>query len=106
MRRPLRASYPEWIMSSENPLLNCRVCGYAGDGPPWGEDGLYPTYNICSCCGVEAGYEDCSSEGIHQYRANWIAAGAKWREPKFRPDQWNLELQLKGVPSGPADPAR
>ena len=33
----------------------CRVCGYINDEITW-EKGIYPTYNICPCCGVEFGY--------------------------------------------------
>jgi hypothetical protein len=63
---------------------------------------MVPTYNICSCCGVEAGYEDCMPEGVRRYRDKWIADGAKWCVPKFKPDRWNLDLQLMRAPGAPA----
>lgn len=36
----------------------CRVCGLYIEDEPWGKDGSCPTYEICSCCGVEFGNED------------------------------------------------
>ena len=41
----------------------CRVCGYINDEITW-EKGIYPTYNICPCCGVEFGYEDSDLASI------------------------------------------
>ncbi len=43
---------------------NCRVCGLYIDDLPWGEDGNCPTYEICSCCGVEFGNEDYTVESV------------------------------------------
>ncbi|PBC22211.1 hypothetical protein CK226_16405 [Mesorhizobium sp. WSM4311] len=39
--------------------FKCRVCGLdQSPDMPWGESGGEPSYAICSCCGVEFGYED------------------------------------------------
>jgi hypothetical protein len=65
---------------------------------PWGEDGQSPTYDICSCCGVEFGYEDCFVQSTKKYRKNWIDEGGLWNEPQFRPENWDLDKQLKQVP--------
>jgi hypothetical protein len=77
--------------------LRCRVCGYRSDDPPWGEDGRTPLYDFCPCCGVEHGYQDSSPTGARNYRAEWIAAGAKWEEPAAEPEGWDLDEQLRQV---------
>jgi hypothetical protein len=68
--------------------------------PPWGEDGASPNFQICPCCGVEFGYEDCSTTAVRSYRKSWIDAGALWFEPKKRPSDWKVENQLKSIPEG------
>ncbi|PJL40762.1 hypothetical protein B9Y78_06460 [Stenotrophomonas maltophilia] len=77
--------------------LSCRICGYISDAPHWGEDGKTPDFELCACCGVEHGYQDCNRVSCLKYREKWIAEGARWEEPKMRPDQWNWEEQLKNV---------
>ncbi len=85
------------ISSSE--LSLCRVCGYDwGDWHPW-KDGEYPTYAICPCCFVEAGYEDISIQAIKKYRQEWIDAGAKWAKPEETPDDWSFKKALNAIPS-------
>ncbi|MFC3695068.1 hypothetical protein [Chenggangzhangella methanolivorans] len=78
-------------------LNHCRVCGF-NQHEPWGPDGTEPTYDICSCCGVEFGYEDCTVEGVKAYRAEWLAKGATWFQPKEKPTDWDLDEQMKSVP--------
>jgi hypothetical protein len=75
----------------------CRVCGLDLGIPPWGYDGQTPQFIICDCCGVEAGYEDCSVESCRQYRKEWIAKGSRWFDPKCKPTNWSLEEQVKHV---------
>jgi hypothetical protein len=83
----------------ENFELNvCRVCGLQQE-LPWGENGKDPSWDICDCCGVEFGYEDCQLTVIRNYRETWIQSGAKWRNEKFKSDNWSLEKQLKNIPS-------
>ena len=77
--------------------MNCRICGLIQDEPPWGDDNNTPTFNICDCCGVEFGYEDTKYDAVVRYRAKWIAGGAKWAYPKYRPPEWSLEDQLKDI---------
>ena len=77
---------------------NCRVCGYYIDDLPWGKDGNCPTYEICPCCGVEFGNEDCTKESTKQYREKWINGGAKWFEPEEKPKNWNKEEQFIKIP--------
>lgn len=76
----------------------CRVCGYIGSDPPWGEDGQVPSFAICPCCGVEWGYEDLTPLGASKFRERWLQSGASWRDESARPSDWNLENQLKNVP--------
>lgn len=78
-------------------LDHCRVCGF-NYGQPWGPDGTDPTYEICCCCGVEFGYEDCTAQSTKSYRAEWLAKGAPWFMPPERPSDWDLAEQMKGVP--------
>lgn len=86
-------------MSPSDENLRCRVCGLLQDAPPWGESGLDSTQAICDCCGTEFGYEDITAEAARAARRRWIASGAKWFTPRFRPQDWDLEEQLKQVPS-------
>jgi hypothetical protein len=78
----------------------CRICGLYHIDLPWGEDGITPTFNICPCCGVEFGYEDDTDrEGAINIRKAWLAHGAKWLNEKRRPPDWNLEQQLRQIPT-------
>ena len=65
---------------------------------PWGEDGKTPLWEICECCGIEYGYEDCLESALIRYREKWLANGAKWFSPKHRPKNWSLEQQLSNLP--------
>ena len=77
----------------------CRVCGtFYPDYFPWGETGQDPSRDICDCCGIEWGYQDCTASAIRTFRANWIAEGAVWFDPKQKPESWNLERQLEQIP--------
>jgi len=80
----------------------CRVCGlFLGeDYLPWGEDNRSSTFDICECCGVTFGYQDCFPEDAKRYREKWLAKGALWDEPKYKPENWSLEEQLKNIPEG------
>ena len=78
--------------------FHCRVCGYRSDDPPWGIDGVSPIYDFCDCCGVEHGYQDCLPAAARQYRDRWIASGAEWYTKKLAPADWDLRVQLEGVP--------
>jgi len=76
----------------------CRVCGLKQQTKPWGEDGKTPTFDICSCCGVEFGYEDAKPLSVKKYREKWLQASADWFSKKEKPKNWSLEEQLKNVP--------
>ena len=85
-------------MPNSNDKMVCRVCGLIQLDPPWGEDGKSPSYEICSCCGVEFGYEDSSVNGVVTYRRKWLEAGANWEDVEERPNNWSAEEQMKNVP--------
>ncbi len=75
----------------------CKICGLYSEEPPWGEDGLSPTYDYCPCCGVEFGYQDYCQESIKQYRSLWIQKGAKWDIPSRKTLDWNFQDQLRNI---------
>ena len=80
-------------------LSSCRVCGLLFVEPPWGSDGKTPSYEFCSCCGVEFGYQDSLPSGAQAFRRKWLADGAHWREPAMKPIEWRLDEQLQNVPT-------
>ena len=77
----------------------CRVCGFDGRAPVRDQYGC-GTFEICVCCGAEAGYEDLCREAILSYRQNWLAGGAKWFRPKQQPPDWVASVQLIKVFGG------
>lgn len=80
-----------------NALMCCRVCGLRQLEPPWGKDGKTPTYDYCPCCGVEFGNGDATPVACQRWRKKWIEAGAQWVEPGKRPENWDLNQQLKTI---------
>ena len=75
----------------------CRVCGYINYEITL-EEGIYPTYNICPCCGVEFGYEDSDLSSIRKYRESWIASGCNWFLDTGTKKERNFSEQLKNIP--------
>ena len=73
------------------------VADFKGD-PPWGEDGTLPTFNICGCCGVEFGCGDFTLKAIHSRRKTWLIQSAKWEDKEEKPNDWDLEEQMKNIP--------
>jgi len=76
----------------------CRICGYYSDNFPWGEDGESPSFQLCPCCGVQFGKEDCTLASIKEYRAEWISKGGKWYDKNEKPEGWDMESQMKKIP--------
>ena len=76
----------------------CPVCGFDGlREAPYNQDGQ-GSYEICPCCGFEYGFDDHSEGATHAlYREKWIAAGASWFDAEERPEDWNLQTQLKNI---------
>jgi hypothetical protein len=71
----------------------CHVCGY----PNLDEQPLLESHNICPCCGVEYGYEDCKFVSYKKFKNDWIASGAKWFDQELKPSDWDLEKQLENI---------
>ena len=65
--------------------LQCRVCGWNQSEPPWDPATGAPTFNICSCCGCEFGYEDGTEAAVIAHRQRWIASGGRWFDPEAMP---------------------
>lgn len=86
-----------------NEIYSCRVCGLLQRDPPWGLDGHTPSFDICPCCGVEFGYEDCGKDSVVRYRRSWLASGPIGWEPKVKPESWDLDEQLAQIPEGYRD---
>ena len=76
----------------------CRVCGLIQGDQPWGEGGQCASFNICGCCGVTFGYQDCTPEYVKKYRTEWLKKGGKWFTPDEKPADWSLEKQMEGIP--------
>ena len=76
----------------------CRVCGLEQLTKPWGDDEMTPSFEICDCCGVEFGYEDCKPESVLKYRKRWVEQKNKWFNPKEMPADWSLEKQMDNIP--------
>lgn len=85
-------------MLNKNEIYVCRVCGLRQDEPPWGADGSTPSFDICNCCGTEFGYEDATIAAIKKTRAKWLTKSGTWFEPKAKPENWELEMQMKHIP--------
>lgn len=83
-----------------DPNLNCRICGYEWDAPPWGESGRLPIFELCPCCFVETGYEDFNEESTRAYREAWISRGAPWSIVLIPHDGLTTEERLTNVPPG------
>lgn len=75
----------------------CRICGFINEEITW-DQGIYPTYNICECCGVEFGYEDCSLDSIYKYRENWILEMGGRRNYNLEKLSDDLKKQLENIP--------
>jgi hypothetical protein len=83
-------------------LLNiCPVCGFDKLlEPPYSIDDC-PSYEICSCCGFEYGYDDADQHySFEGYREKWIKNGYEFTDEDDKPTGWNEQLmreQLKNT---------
>jgi hypothetical protein len=85
------------VDNMEQPDPHCRVCGLEQDEPPRNEQGR-ASYDICVCCGTEAGFDDLTLTGVRQRRKEWLDNGAQWFRKREKPPDWDLEQQLKNIP--------
>ena len=76
----------------------CRICGFHNDYFPWGENGEKPNFELCPCCGVQFGKEDVTLESIQKYRKEWLRKGGKWFIKKDRPENWDIDEQMRNIP--------
>lgn len=90
---------PIRIISMLNEPTNfCRVCGLEQPYPQYGESGRVPTFEICSCCGVEFGYEGATIAGTVRFRKAWMARGKEWFHTDKRPKDWAWKRQKERIP--------
>jgi hypothetical protein len=85
--------------NNKNLLYYCRICGLRQINPPWGDDNKSPSFEICPCCNVEFGYEDCNLDTIRSFRTRWMQDGALWSDLKTKPLNWSLKEQMKNIPT-------
>ncbi len=84
-------------------LSICPVCGYSDlFEPPYSDNsGSCPSFEVCSCCGFEFGYDDHNKNySFSEYRDNWITNGFPFYYQDDKPKDWNkqiMELQLRNV---------
>jgi hypothetical protein len=86
------------MRKNKDTTYNCRVCGLNQGVEPWGKDGETPSFDICTCCGVQFGYEDCDILSVKKFRAEWLNNGAHWSWAKNKPENWSLEEQMQNIP--------
>ncbi|NOW06122.1 hypothetical protein [Clostridium beijerinckii] len=83
-------------------IYKCPVCNYNElDEAPYNLHG-YGSYEICSCCGFQFGYDDYPDKEKCQkkWRENWMKSGCRWySESILPPKDWNPKKQIKGLTS-------
>lgn len=79
-------------------MYYCLVCGYRGlIAPQYDSEGL-PNFELCICCGYQAGYDDDDQgHSIESYRKWWFERGAPWCHLEDKPKDWDLKKQLKNI---------
>ncbi len=80
--------------------LLCPVCGYPFEGTS--DVPLEDSFDICSCCGFEFGFDDgINGDTYESYRDRWIANGCKWWTKRAAPPKgWNPISQLRNIGIG------
>lgn len=80
----------------------CPICGCELGVDPWKDNN--PTNDICSCCGIEFGYEDSRPTPAEralrhaELRQAWIGKGMPWWSTITRPPHgWDPREQLKRI---------
>ena len=79
---------------------HCLACGCELDFVPW--VGIFPSDEICPCCGVQYGYDDAAGGDINErhaiykkLRRRWILEGMPWKSIGIsKPDSWDPVKQL------------
>jgi hypothetical protein len=76
----------------------CPVCGFEGLTEPPFDMNNDPSFEVCSCCGFEFGFDgENNPERFMEYRKHWISEGTPWFNAKLKPNDWDYKEQLKNV---------
>ena len=89
----------EGCIEKEPPKYICPVCGYDQlEEPPRSSAGG-ASYEICSCCFFEFGYDDDAQGWTYEaWRAKWLSEGMPWRnQHESPPKDWNPHEQIRRV---------
>ena len=72
-----------------NVRYRCPVCGWIG----LIEEPIEPynTHEICSCCGIQLGYEVSDKQDATIERKKWLALGSPWFDDSEKPLNWTIE---------------
>jgi hypothetical protein len=67
--------------------------------PPYSSTLGGASFEICSCCGFEFGFDDDAGASGHttsfeDHREDWLERGAPWFSPTRRPPGWDVDEQL------------
>ena len=85
-------------MHNNKPERYCRICGLDQEEKEVRDNFGYASFDICSCCGVEFGYQDCTKNSCSKYRRYWLCTlNNKWFNEKEKPKDWSLNLQLDQI---------
>lgn len=79
-------------------MFVCPVCGYDKlIEKPYNSYGC-ASFEICSCCGFEFGFDDVDQGfTFEEYRNKWVTQQFPWFSPQEKPENWNLLEQLKNI---------
>lgn len=81
----------------------CPICGFDGLEEPY----QLGSFDICPCCGIEFGYEDSVPRAEYlperwaHLRNKWKEKGYRWSFEEYKPQNWNLNDQLKNLELNP-----
>lgn len=74
----------------------CPVCGLRSLYEHAYDKNENPSFEICSCCGTEFGYDDFT-KSHSVLRKEWMEKGCPWFNESKKPKDWNLENQLANI---------
>ncbi len=76
----------------------CPVCGLNElKEEPFNKKNV-PSYEICSCCGFEFGFNgENNKKCFSEYRNRWIAEGFTWFMVDLKPKNWDYRKQIENL---------
>ncbi len=82
---------------------SCPACAFDLDFLPW--DGLFPSDEICPCCGIQFGYDDAAGGDLYKrrniyesWKNRWIREGMQWKSIGIPPPiNWDPAKQLMSL---------